>query len=340
MTDQLVVSPTKKNELDSLVLLRGIAVILVCFCHFANPLTSGHFFSKLFENFHLYGKYGVHIFFVISGFVIPLSLFYGKYRLRDYPRFLYKRLLRLHPPYLAALVITLIIVFFSYKVRHIAFPESVPSILKSLVYLHAPADNPVFWTLLVEAQYYLLIGLLYSLLMNWPRIALLVFIPILVLLTQTPIVGNVMLFQYLAFFLIGTAGFLIYTNNGVRILNFAFLISILAFIAFRYEIPAFISSFSAIFIILTYRRSVPEYLKFPGKISYSIYLLHFPVGVKLINLLKPRIDLSYSWMLFIFTLAIVFIISLLFYKVFEEYSEKLSKKIKYEAFKKQTDPKF
>ncbi|MHB8208815.1 acyltransferase family protein [Mucilaginibacter sp.] len=47
------------------------------------------------------------IFFVISGFVIPYSLFKANYELKHYFKFLYKRVLRLHPPYLAALLIIL-----------------------------------------------------------------------------------------------------------------------------------------------------------------------------------------------------------------------------------------
>ncbi|WP_461147988.1 acyltransferase family protein [Spirosoma pulveris] len=52
-----------------------------------------------FNILHEYGKYGVQIFFVVSGFVIPLSLKKSNYDERGYPRFLWKRVLRLHPPY-------------------------------------------------------------------------------------------------------------------------------------------------------------------------------------------------------------------------------------------------
>ncbi len=55
-----------------------------------------------------YGYLGVDIFFVISGFVIPWSLYRTRYAIRDYPRFLLKRNVRLYPPYLASIAISIL----------------------------------------------------------------------------------------------------------------------------------------------------------------------------------------------------------------------------------------
>ena len=321
----------RKIELDNLILLRGIAILMVCFCHLGAPLSQGHILAKLFSNFSQYGKFGVHIFFVISGFVIPLSFYMGGYQIHDYWRFLMKRFLRLHPPYLAGLLVTLLIMFFSYKQRHMVFPEDTLSILKSLFYFHIPPDNPVFWTLIVEAQYYLFIGIFYILIVRKPAIALYIFIPILAVLSQTNIVDYVALFLFLPFFLIGTTGFLLYTKTGNRNAIFFILIGLLVFTFINFETPAFLFSLGTIIIILTSRGSVSDLLKFPGKISYSMYLIHFPIGVKLVNYLKPRIDVSYSWILFITALMVIVAASWVFYKLFEEYSERLSKKIRYGA---------
>ena len=227
--------------------------------------------------------------------------------------------------------LTFIIMYFSYRVRHMPFPEDFVSILKSVAYMHTPADNPVFWTLLVEAQYYIFIGFFYSLIIRYQNVALVIGIPILLILSQFDIHKYISLLSYIVFFLIGTVGFLIYTKNGNRTLNFVFLFLLLIFAFVRYEVPAFLACFVTIIIILTSQHSFADLLKFPGKISYSIYLIHFPIGIKLINLLKSKINPSYSWLLFIITLIIVLIISWIFYKIFEEYSERLSKKIKYKV---------
>jgi peptidoglycan/LPS O-acetylase OafA/YrhL len=317
------------NSLDILVLLRGIAVLMVCFCHFGEPLEKGNFFGKLFYYFEVYGKYGVHVFFVISGFVIPLSLFRGKYILNSYPKFLLKRVLRLHPPYLAALFLTLIVMYLSYKVRHAVFPENLYTIFKSLFYIHVPADNPVFWTLLVEAQYYIFIGIFYILMIQFPRISLMLFLPLVLIISQSYIADYIALFHYIVFFIAGTIGFFIYTKNGDFYLNWIALAALFIFIFFTNDIPSFIASLFTLLFILFYKRNIPAKITFLGLISYSIYLIHFPIGIKFINFLRPKIDPGYNWLLFLSTLIICIVISWIFYLVFEAYSEKLSKKIKY-----------
>ncbi|MFV8336863.1 acyltransferase family protein [Flavobacterium sp. RSP29] len=317
------------NSLDILVLLRAIAVMMVCFCHFGGALSEGHNLASLFTYFHDYGKYGVHVFFVISGFVIPLSFLRGKYSFNNYPRFLIKRVLRLHPPYLAALLLTLVVMYLSYSVRQIEFPENAITVFKSFFYIHAPADNPVFWTLMIEAQYYIFIGIFYILLIQFPRLSLLLIVPLLLIISQTFVADYIGLFQFVVFFLVGTVGFLIYTKNGNYCLNYITLISLFFYIYFVNDIAAFISSFISLLLILSVKRKIPPSIQFLGLISYSIYLIHFPIGIKFINFFKTKIDPSYSWLLLIITLLIIVLFSWVFYLLFESFSEKLSKKIKY-----------
>lgn len=317
------------NSLDILVLLRAIAVLMVCFCHFGGALAEGHYFASLFINFQDYGKYGVHVFFVISGFVIPLSFFRGKYSFISYLKFLFKRVLRLHPPYLAALLLTLVVMYLSYSVRQIEFPENATTVFKSIFYLHAPADNPVFWTLMIEAQYYIFIGIFYISLIQLPRLTLVLFVPLLLWISQTFVSDYIGLFQFIVFFLVGTVGFLIYTKNGDYYLNYIVLISLFVFIFFINDRAAFLSTLISLLLILSVKRKIPSKIQFLGLISYSIYLIHFPIGIKFINFLKPKIDSSYSWLLFLATLVFIVLFSWVFYLLFESYSEKLSKKIKY-----------
>lgn len=321
----------RRSKLDTLGFLRGVAVIMVCFCHFAHALSSGHSLAVLFDYFYHIGALGVDVFFVISGFVIPFSLHAGKYVLQDYFRFLYKRLLRLHPPYLAALALTLVVMYLSYRARQLAFPETTTTILKSLAYLHIPMDNPVFWTLKVEAQYYIFIGLFYLALNRWPVISLFIGIPIILLLGETAVANYLSLFKFIVPFILGTVGFRLYLKIGNQLHNWLALGLVLCFSAFFYRLPVFVITSITMFFILFYRRSIPGWLQFPGKISYSIYLIHFIIGIKFINLVKPKIDPAYSWLLLIGTIVIVMFLSWLFYKIFEDYSEKLSKKIKYSA---------
>jgi peptidoglycan/LPS O-acetylase OafA/YrhL len=59
------------QRITNLDILRAIAALMVCLVHFLRkPLYEGTIIWDIFQ----YGKHGVDIFFVISGFVIPLSL--------------------------------------------------------------------------------------------------------------------------------------------------------------------------------------------------------------------------------------------------------------------------
>ncbi|PPC89126.1 MAG: hypothetical protein CTY34_12495 [Methylobacter sp.] len=319
------------KKLDSLELLRGIAVIAVCFCHFGHALSSGNAFAKMFDAFHVYGAYGVQIFFVVSGFVIPLSLHKSRYNFSHYGLFLLKRLARLHPPYLFALVLSFIIGYASYRMRGLDFPETIESILLSMFYLHISEINPVFWTLVVEAQYYLLIGLGFVWLTKYPRLFLIVGMPIIILISQSPISGYIRLFEFINYFLIGVVGFLIYAKLGSLRLNIAGLIGILLIDFAIYDLAPVVASLLTICVILFFRFPIPAGIAFPGKISYSLYLIHYPIGVKFINLLVRYVSPSLSWVLFPIAIILVTVIAWLFWKIIENPSAELSSSVKYKT---------
>jgi len=318
-----------KSRITSLEALRGFAVISVAFGHFGHNLADGPVLPAFFGFLWSYGNIGVQVFFVISGFIIPYSLYKSKYALNDYFRFLYKRLLRLHPPYLAALIITLIISGVSYKLRHLPNPENFKSILLSIFYIHAPADNPVFWTLKIEAEYYIFIGLFFTFFTRNSKILVLLLISSLLVISQTALVEYIGLFNYIIFFLIGIVGYLIYTDNGNKLINYLTLIALIIFSFSFYKFAAAITSSVTIMIILYFRKPVHSIFEFPGRISYSVYLLHFVIGVKLINLLQRFIRPNYQWTLFILALLVCFLIAWIFWKYIEKPSADLSNKVKY-----------
>ncbi len=325
----------ESSHLDSLVLLRGIAAALVCFCHISGALIGADAPKGILNFLLLYGKYGVHIFFVISGFVIPLSLLKGNYGIPNYFTFLYKRLLRLHPPYLLALGLTLVIMYSSYHVRHVVFPETVQSIIRECFYLNIPADNPVFWSLAVEAQYYIFIGLFFWVLHKYPKLTALALVPLLVILCRLPVgLTLISLFQYfLIFFLMGIVVFLIYAKIGKPLINYLVLMALIIFSLFFYDFASAIVSSATVLVILYLKKPIPSFFGFYGKISYSLYLIHVPVGVKLINLSKRYFSSSYNFVLFLIVFGIVTLISWGFWRLIEVPSERISRKIKYASSK-------
>src|SRR3712207_6761977 len=98
-------------RVEGLDLLRGVASLGVCLSHLATfdfPTPTGHFYLALKSSLR-YAWLAVEAFFVISGFVIPYSLHRAGYRLGSYPRFILKRIIRLDPPYLAAIALIVLL---------------------------------------------------------------------------------------------------------------------------------------------------------------------------------------------------------------------------------------
>jgi len=153
--------------------LRGIAALAVCWFHFTQSV--GDFLPEgLVKKSGELGFLGVNIFFVISGFVIPFTLMKCSYEIGSYFRFVARRVVRLDPPYFASLILVLAVGF---ALMHFAnshagqLPyESVPQILLHLGYLNVIFGykflNPIYWTLAIEFQYYLLLGLAFPLLFH------------------------------------------------------------------------------------------------------------------------------------------------------------------------------
>ena len=98
------------RRLEGIDALRGIAALSVCYCHFV--IGSATFLpeTSLMRQAGPYaGLYGVNVFFVISGFVIALSLYRADYRLGVAPKYLLRRIVRIDPPYLVHLLLAVIL---------------------------------------------------------------------------------------------------------------------------------------------------------------------------------------------------------------------------------------
>lgn len=318
-----------KIQITTLGALRSFAVLAVCFFHISTSFRSGNALSGLMNYMYKYGDVGVQIFFVISGFIIPFSLYKSRYTINNYFIFLSKRAIRLHPPYLFALGITLVVSGISYKIRHIINPETFKSILQSLIYLHVPADNQVFWTLKIEAEYYLVIGLSYPFLIKFPKISMLLIIPIVLALSISPIKIYLDLLPNFPYFIIGIIGFLIYVKQNSRVIEYLILFSTSIFCLCFFPFYKAIVSLITILIILFIRKPIPRGIQALGEISYSVYLLHFLIGSKFINLFQRIMGYNYGIPLFTITILVCFFTGWIFWKYIEKPFTTISTSIKY-----------
>lgn len=102
------------------------------------------------------GRYGVAIFFLISGFVVPFSI-RGE---RPLAHFAISRLFRLYPALWFALAVLTATAWVSGE------PPATATVLANMTMaptiLGQPWLSPIYWTLFVELVYYLLVALLFS----------------------------------------------------------------------------------------------------------------------------------------------------------------------------------
>jgi peptidoglycan/LPS O-acetylase OafA/YrhL len=260
--------------------LRAIAALWVCLWHFTLGTGVG-----------AQGYLGVTMFFVISGYIVPYSMMRGGYTIAAWPTFMLKRLVRLEPPYLASIVLILALgAWDAFR----GFPPqwTAAQIAGHLGYANAflglPWLNGPYWSLAVEFQFYVLMGLALPLLMRagtpakrLAGLALASCLP-LVLPTRT----NATILPYLPVFAAGILTFLRATRMIGRKSYWAAL-PILAGLAFKVQDAgvALATVGTAVLIaVVRIPRIAP--IAWLGAISYSLYLLHVPIGYRVMNVIE------------------------------------------------------
>ena len=173
--------PLMQGRLQSIDALRGVAALGVVLYHAVLqtqnavpqnilqwPVRGGIFLSSL-------GYIGVFLFFVISGFCIHLQ--WAKSRAAGRPSpiefgpFWKRRIRRLYPPYIIALVLFMVLAAITSGINVTHF--FVYDVVMHLLMLHnldtqtCYSINGVFWTLAVEEQLYLAYFLLLFLRTRW-----------------------------------------------------------------------------------------------------------------------------------------------------------------------------
>src|ERR1700752_363682 len=121
------------------------------------------FYFRIFDFYSRYhfdlGPFGVALFFLISGFVIPLSL-----QKSNGIGFLVSRFSRIYPTYIIGFTITVFSIYLYTLIRGIAFPFGFKAytaqilLIRDLLWL--PSLDRVSWTLETEIKFYVLIWII------------------------------------------------------------------------------------------------------------------------------------------------------------------------------------
>ncbi len=274
--------------------LRGCAALMVLFHHaFAIPdPASPSIFAPLRAIAH-WGYLGVPVFFVLSGRCV------GRSWLRGAPAgvFAWRRWRRIYPPYLASLVVCGLVILFrklTFGVNDLApVPASLTAIIATLALAtepvtSVPAMNWVYWSLSYEVVFYaLLAGLLFVhpahlRLRTW--LTLHAGLCLLDALRLGHNHGPIFFVQYWGLFAAGVGLCLHFANRPEARLS----LTISAVHVFllgtqgRLDASFLTGGLTVIALVVPSRWWRPpnrSWLVRIGLFSYSLYLIHLPVGI-------------------------------------------------------------
>lgn len=347
--------------------LRGIAALGVVFFHFNSSLTDhGIFVLPTFINFICgLGHHGVQIFFVLSGFVIAYSLRHETISSLFSLRFILKRSIRLDPPYWAIIAIPFLQKFLGIYVfeKNDESITTASQIFANLLYLpdilQVPRLLPVAWTLCLEIQFYivfvLLIHLNQFLMRNfYPEKGIFYYqsifsyvvfgsLMMISIIQNTPWailpdIPGLFINHWYSFFIGSLTCWTIlkYLHTPWYWINIAIIGCYILFHGSDEAIATMVTALIiySVGVMENMHRFLSSWLfQYLGKISYSLYLIHWPIGMKIIDF-SLRVFGNYfnqAWSVSLL-LAVSLILTLLaaqvFYYLIEYPSLYLSRKLK------------
>ena len=279
-----------------------------------------------------FGYLGVQIFFVISGFVIPWSLYHSSYKVKNFFGYLLKRILRIEPPYLVSILLVLCLNFLSSKSHlytGLPYHISIEQFLAHLIYLPKLFGfawyQPVYYTLLIEFEFYILIGLMFPLLIvkNGP----LTWGLIITLLAANYLASNE-LCGAIDVFLVGIIYFK-YKISHIKGYEFWAMEALIVLFSFfnNPDINVGIIEIFALVGIFCWTNT-GRVTQFFGRISYSLYLLHVPIGGRIVNL-GDRFthSLPVTYLILVIAIGVSILCAWIFYKWVELPSIKFSRQL-------------
>lgn len=323
---------TAKNIpiLNSLRFFAAFSVMMFHFVCKGTGFIKNEFILSLFNN----GQYGVQMFFIISGFIIPWSMYYSRYKIQNIFKFLLKRLLRLEPPYIVSIFFAMFVIVMRQNIlNNFDVQFSFTQILLHFGYLIPFFENydwlnSVYWTLAIEFQYYILISLLFPLFIHSNSIyRYILYMLFLVLGLNTNVY---FLPHWLPIFLMGIILFL-KMSHKIKLIEFYLLLLFLGiWTIYLYDVACCIFSLSTVFLILFFTKTSLRIPTFFGEFSYSLYLIHGFTGGTVINVFSHYVVFLWQQkLLIVFGIIISVLSAWVMYTIIEKPSKKWSAKIKY-----------
>jgi peptidoglycan/LPS O-acetylase OafA/YrhL len=322
----------KRNHLIDL--LRIFAAVGVVLFHFTHSATNT---NNWYYKFCKYGYLGVPVFFMISGYCILIALQNAK----KPSEFIIRRFFRIFPPYWFSLFLccatVLIVTLITGANSVVVFPKSIAGFAATISLLTKPVTNIptinwVYWTLSFEVFFYIAVYICSFFKRQYFTIALLV-ITLLSIVLPAYKSGALFFLGYWPIFSLGLSVYqLLHYPTAQKWLSVILLIfSVAGFYTTHQELVYVVVCFITVLLMVAnhFKPLKDNFLSRLGDVSYSLYLIHVPIGIWLFDMFRTpviRENLAY-YILFDFALlALLIALSKLMHKYIEVLAIKYGKR--------------
>lgn len=344
----------KTNRLPYLDGLRGLAILLVLLFHaYSNDWVNNLPYHDSYDRFTLvhFGRYGVQLFFIISGFVIAMTL----EKCTGFWDFMVRRWLRLFPAMLvASLVILISAPLFTarpYGVPHwqdlipgLTFIE--PEFFRLFFGSNQKILEGLFWTLFVEMKFYVLAGLMYFTIGPKKMTAVLVamFLSTIVFEFASPHLSanlaeslhtwlHYLNWQHYGWFAAGALFYQYFVSKQWRYWLMGLFVALLAARclgglpskSMLYATTLVMLFAFSMFNPLVQKMLSNQFLVFVGFISYPLYLVHENATISMINQLHDACPKLPSYLLPLLPTMLAIFVAWIIAKHLEPYARQLIK---------------
>ena len=313
---------TRISEID---LLRFLAAVAVMFMHY---LLRGFAANDYFSPIHFaslgpptrYNYLAVNLFFMISGFMILMSVHLksttldvtSTSNLVSSKGFIVSRFIRLYPAFWFCCTLSFLLAFFLFNnIFHLSIPRYLLNMTMLNGFFFIGNIDGVYWTLCLELKFYLFMLLLLYLkhiqhiekyLLGWTLLSILDF------WLQSPVIKYLFITDFASFFISGCLFYQI-LKHGFSWLR-GLLLGMNFYLGFLYEsarlkekithyISLNFSSLTILFILISFYlaflfilriknggKSYDSLFSYLGRLSYPLYLIHANIGFIIFNLLN------------------------------------------------------
>lgn len=306
--------------------LRGVAALAVVLFHYGERI-----------DWNNWGNMGVPMFFVLSGFVIAMSVgarppvslsFLGRFALR--------RAIRLDPPYWLSIAAIIVIGLVAARFGMDSKPTSLPQVLSHLVYLQGFIGHEqilvVYWTLCYEIQFYLALILLlwfgHSLRIAKP----LMFGTLILSIIDRNFELDDAAFMGRFWFCFASGAMVYWAISGTwKVIWVVAALLLDGTFGVWHHDPYAITTFltaTVLFAVIAFGRAnfgSSRPLQFLGKISYSLYLTHL-IGGWIVMTIALRF--MHEWAALAVGVIASIVSAWVFYVLVEKPATRLSKRVK------------